>query len=69
MGMTNTELKRIITESTEIRLTKIIRRNYDDDIEKLTDSSRPLKILTGIRRGGKSTILKKLYFNDHQYKI
>jgi len=62
MGMTNTELKRIITESTEIRLTKIIRRNYDDDIEKLTDSSRPLKILTGIRRGGKSTILKKLYF-------
>jgi len=59
--MSYDELKQIISESSLISGDqKVIVRSYDD-LDKLINTSKPIKILTGIRRSGKSFILKKIF--------
>lgn len=59
--MTYTELATIITESAQIGMMETIVRAYESELYPLLESSKPVKAITGIRRSGKSFLLKKMY--------
>jgi len=51
----------IIQTSARIPETKIVERRIDEKLKKTLDVAKPLKVITGLRRSGKSFALKKIY--------
>lgn len=59
--MTYSELITIITESSQLDQEQSVVRSYEPQLYQLLTVSKPLKAITGIRRSGKSFLLKKMY--------
>lgn len=59
--MTYSELITIIAESAQLDQEHSVVRSYESQLYQLLTVSKPLKAITGIRRSGKSFLLKKTY--------
>lgn len=59
--MTYSELVTIIAESAKLNQQQTVVRSYESKLEQLLSVPKPLKAITGIRRSGKSFLLKKMY--------
>ncbi|TSC85267.1 MAG: hypothetical protein G01um101416_988 [Microgenomates group bacterium Gr01-1014_16] len=55
------QILKVIVESAKLESTKNIIRSVEIDLEKDLDTPKPVRILTGLRRSGKSFLLKRLY--------
>lgn len=59
--MTYSELVTIITESSQFNPDRLVVRAYETQLAELLSVPKPLKAITGLRRSGKSFLLKMLY--------
>lgn len=59
--MTYSELTTIIAESAHLNQEQAVVRSYESQINQLLTVPKPLKAITGLRRSGKSFLLKKMY--------
>ena len=59
--MTYTELLTIISESAKLNSDASIERSIESELSSLLTVPKPLKAITGLRRSGKSYVLKKMY--------
>lgn len=59
--MTYSELVTIITESSSLSQDRVVLRSYETELTALLTVPKPLKAITGLRRSGKSFLLKRLY--------
>lgn len=59
--MTYDELLTIITESAQLNTKVSVVRSFESELYSLLSVPKPLKAITGLRRSGKSYLLKKMY--------
>ncbi len=59
--MTYNELLTIIAESAQLNTGQSIDRSIESELYPLLHVPKPLKAITGLRRSGKSYVLKKMY--------
>lgn len=59
--MTYSELTTIIAESAHLNQEQAVVRSYESQLYQLLTAPKPLKAITGLRRSGKSFLLKKMY--------
>ncbi len=61
VGMTYNELLTVIAESAQLGTEQSIDRSIESELYLLLKVPKPLKAITGLRRSGKSYLLKKMY--------
>lgn len=61
VSMTYNELLTVIAESAQLGTEQSIDRSIESELYLLLKVPRPLKAITGLRRSGKSYLLKKMY--------
>ncbi|MEK7164221.1 MAG: AAA family ATPase [Patescibacteria group bacterium] len=59
--MTYNELLTIIAESAQLNTEMSVVRSFESELYPLLSVPKPLKAITGLRRSGKSYLLKKMY--------
>lgn len=59
--MNYSDLLKIISESSILPPEKPVVRDYEEKLKTTIESKRPIKVLTGLRRSGKSYLFKRLY--------
>lgn len=60
-GMTYYELLTIVAESAQLNAEVPVVRSFESELQPLLKVPKPLKAITGLRRSGKSYLLKKMY--------